>query len=85
MAIDTSLLIELAAATLLFFITRFFIRSLLPKSSWKLPPGPKGWPLVGALPLLGNMPHVALAKMAKRYGPVMFLKMGTNSMMVASY
>ena len=30
------------------------------------------------------MPHVALAKMAKRYGPVMFLKMGTNSMVVAS-
>ncbi len=30
------------------------------------------------------MPHVALAKMSKRYGPVMFLKMGTNSMVVAS-
>ena len=84
MAIDTSLLLEFAAATLLFFITRFFIRSLLPKSSRKLPPGPRGWPLLGALPLLGNMPHVALAKMAKRYGPVMFLKMGTNSMVVAS-
>ncbi|KAL6342018.1 hypothetical protein AAG906_038264 [Vitis piasezkii] len=84
MAIDTSLLLEFAAATLLFFITRFFIRSLFPKPSRKLPPGPKGWPLLGALPLLGNMPHVALAKMAKRYGPVMFLKMGTNSMVVAS-
>ncbi|WJZ89624.1 hypothetical protein VitviT2T_008830 [Vitis vinifera] len=84
MAIDTSLLLEFAAATLLFFITRFFIRSILPKPSRKLPPGPKGWPLLGALPLVGNMPHVALAKMAKRYGPVMFLKMGTNSMVVAS-
>ncbi|RVW36351.1 Flavonoid 3',5'-hydroxylase 2 [Vitis vinifera] len=84
MAIDTSLLLEFAAATLLFFITSFFIRSLLPKPSRKLPPGPRGWPLLGALPLLGNMPHVALAKMAKRYGPVMFLKMGTNSMVVAS-
>ena len=84
MPIDTSLLLEFAAATLLFFITRFFIRSLLPKPSRKLPPGPKGWPLLGTLPLLGNMPHVALAKMAKRYGPVMFLKMGTNSMVVAS-
>ncbi|WJZ89633.1 hypothetical protein VitviT2T_008838 [Vitis vinifera] len=84
MAIDTSLLPELAAATLLFFITRFFICSLFPKPSRKLPPGPRGWPLLGALPLLGNMPHVALAKMAKRYGPVMFLKMGTSSMVVAS-
>ncbi|RVX20300.1 Flavonoid 3',5'-hydroxylase 2 [Vitis vinifera] len=84
MAIDTSLLPELAAATLLFFITRFFICSLFPKPSRKLPPGPRGWPLLGALLLLGNMPHVALAKMAKRYGPVMFLKMGTSSMVVAS-
>ncbi|KAL6341763.1 hypothetical protein AAG906_038007 [Vitis piasezkii] len=83
MAIDTSLLLEFAATTLLFFITRFFIRSLFPKPSGSSP-GPKGWPLLGALPLLGNMPHVALAKMAKRYGPVMFLKMGTNSMVVAS-
>ena len=82
--LDTNLMIELAAATLIFFITSFFIRSFLPNPSRKLPPGPKGWPLVGVLPLLGNMPHVALAKMSKRYGPVMFLKMGTNSMVVAS-
>uniref|UniRef100_A0A7N2KMS0 Flavonoid 3',5'-hydroxylase n=1 Tax=Quercus lobata TaxID=97700 RepID=A0A7N2KMS0_QUELO len=30
------------------------------------------------------MPHVALAKMAKQYGPVMCLKMGTCDMVVAS-
>ncbi|KAK7855359.1 flavonoid 3' [Quercus suber] len=30
------------------------------------------------------MPHVALAKMAKQYGPVMYLKMGTCDMAVAS-
>ncbi|XP_059627794.1 flavonoid 3',5'-hydroxylase 2-like [Cornus florida] len=84
MALDTVLLRELAAAALLFLLTHFFIRSLLSKPSRQLPPGPRGLPLIGALPSLGNMPHVALAKMAKKYGPVMYLKMGTCSMAVAS-
>ncbi|XP_022756700.1 flavonoid 3',5'-hydroxylase 2-like [Durio zibethinus] len=84
MALDISLLRELIAATILFFVTRYFIRSLLKKSKQKLPPGPRGWPVVGALPLLGSMPHVTLAKLAKKYGPVMYLKMGTCSMVVAS-
>ncbi|XP_062094827.1 flavonoid 3',5'-hydroxylase 2-like [Humulus lupulus] len=69
---------------LIFLITRFSIHSLLIKPHKKLPPGPKGWPFVGALPLLGSMPHVTLANMAKKYGPVMFLKMGTCNMVVAS-
>ncbi|KAF8039629.1 hypothetical protein BT93_B1988 [Corymbia citriodora subsp. variegata] len=30
------------------------------------------------------MPHMALAKMAKKYGPVKYLKMGTCGMVVAS-
>ncbi|KAK3032376.1 hypothetical protein RJ639_037094 [Escallonia herrerae] len=81
---NTILLRELAAAALLFLLTRFFLRALLPKPSRKLPPGPTGWPIIGALPLLGNMPHVALADMAKKYGPVMYLKVGTCGMAVAS-
>ncbi|PHT28551.1 Flavonoid 3',5'-hydroxylase [Capsicum baccatum] len=43
-----------------------------------------GWPVIGALPLLGGMPHVSLAKMAKKYGPIMYLKVGTCGMVVAS-
>ncbi|XVE59918.1 hypothetical protein DITRI_Ditri05aG0085000 [Diplodiscus trichospermus] len=84
MALDPFLLRELIAAAVLFFITRFFISSLVKKSNRTLPPGPKGWPVVGALPLLGSMPHVTLAKLAKNYGPVMYLKMGTCNMVVAS-
>uniref|UniRef100_A0A2P2J9B8 flavonoid 3',5'-hydroxylase n=1 Tax=Rhizophora mucronata TaxID=61149 RepID=A0A2P2J9B8_RHIMU len=84
MALDTILLRELSMGVLLFFITHFFLRFLLEKPTRPLPPGPKGWPVVGALPLLGNMPHVALAKMAKEYGPIMYLKIGTCDMVVAS-
>lgn len=85
MALDTILLFhELTVAALLFVITHIFIRSLLKKSSRPLPPGPRGWPLIGALTMLGNMPHVTLAKMAKKYGPIMHLKVGAFNMVVAS-
>lgn len=86
MALQFFLFREIATAFLIFFITHISIRSLRlgPTRSRKLPPGPRGWPIVGALPLLGTMPHVALAQMAKRYGPVLYLKMGTCSMVVAS-
>ncbi|KAI4368650.1 hypothetical protein MLD38_017185 [Melastoma candidum] len=86
MMLTKVLLKEILAALALFFITRTLVKSLVLSrlSSRKLPPGPKGWPLLGALPLLGNMPHVALASLAKRYGPVMYLKMGTCDMVVAS-
>ncbi|KAJ7964974.1 Flavonoid 3'5'-hydroxylase [Quillaja saponaria] len=49
-----------------------------------IPLGPKGWPILGALPLLGNMPHVTLAKLAEKFGSIMHLKLGTCSMVVAS-
>ncbi|KAH7836502.1 hypothetical protein Vadar_002148 [Vaccinium darrowii] len=85
MAVDTFLLREIATATLVFLLTRLFLGSLLLlKPTRKLPPGPKGWPVIGALPLLGTMPHVALSQMAKKYGPIVYLKMGTCDMVVAS-
>ncbi|KAF3453127.1 hypothetical protein FNV43_RR03561 [Rhamnella rubrinervis] len=86
MALQFLLLREIATAILIFFITRFSIRFLFSNKqhSKKLPPGPKGWPVLGALPLLGSMPHVTLAKMAKKYGPVIYLRMGTCNMVVAS-
>ena len=75
---------EFVAATLVFLLTRLFIRSLLSKPARHLPPGPRGLPVIGALPLLGQMPHVALANMARKYGPIVYLKVGTCGMVVAS-
>lgn len=76
--------IELALAALFFIINFIVTRSLIKKWFRKLPPGPRGWPIIGAIPLLGSMPHVTLAEMAKKYGPIMYLKMGTCDMVVAS-
>ncbi|GMP97789.1 hypothetical protein CsSME_00045909 [Camellia sinensis var. sinensis] len=79
------IILELLSATLLFFITHFFIKKCVQsRLSHQLPPGPAGWPVVGCLPLLGPMPHSALSKMAKKYGPIVYLKMGTCDMAVAS-
>ncbi|XP_020203234.1 flavonoid 3',5'-hydroxylase 1 [Cajanus cajan] len=83
MTFDAFLLRELGVALLIFFISHFSIRLII-KNSRNLPPGPRGWPILGALPLLGTMPHVTLTNMAKKFGPIMFLKMGTCDTVVVS-
>ncbi|KAH7677334.1 flavonoid 3'5'-hydroxylase protein [Dioscorea alata] len=64
---------------LLHLLLRRHHRSTLPH-----PPGPRGYPILGALPLIGPAAHVSLANLAKRYGPIMYLKLGTRSVVVAS-
>jgi flavonoid 3',5'-hydroxylase len=82
---DTLLLLkELLLLALSYYIIRYIVCLLLDGKARKLPPGPRGYPVVGALPLLGGAPHVTLARLAKRYGPIMHLKMGRDSMVVAS-
>ncbi|XP_008242247.1 PREDICTED: flavonoid 3'-monooxygenase-like [Prunus mume] len=50
----------------------------------KLPPGPKPWPIIGNLNLLGPLPHQSLHKLSQTYGPVMQLKFGSYPVVVAS-
>ncbi|CAL9068231.1 flavonoid 3',5'-hydroxylase 1-like [Musa acuminata AAA Group] len=83
MDMATTFLRELFLCVALYYILRHVVSRLLSCFS-PLPPGPRGFPVVGALPLLGSAPHVTLAGMAKRYGPVMHLKMGQFGMVVAS-
>nr|XP_010932510.1 flavonoid 3',5'-hydroxylase [Elaeis guineensis] len=79
---------SLSIATTFFFplvlILFLFHLRRRAQSHLPLPPGPRGWPLLGSLPLLGPLPHVALANLAKRYGPIMYLKLGTHGFAVAS-
>ncbi|BAD81900.1 hypothetical protein [Oryza sativa Japonica Group] len=48
-----------------------------PGGGRRLPLGPPGVPVLGALPLVGPAPHADLASLARKYGPIMYLKMGT--------
>ncbi|KAF4404038.1 hypothetical protein G4B88_014494 [Cannabis sativa] len=43
-----------------------------------LPPGPRGWPIVGYLPFLSPNLHIDLSELAKVYGPIFRLWMGTK-------
>ncbi|CAL5376780.1 unnamed protein product [Camellia sinensis] len=48
------------------------------------PPGPKPWPIIGNLNLIGPLPHQSLHKLSQKYGHLMQLKFGSYSIVVAS-
>ncbi|KAL0336971.1 UNVERIFIED_CONTAM: Iridoid oxidase [Sesamum calycinum] len=54
-------------------------------SSKLIPPGPPGWPIVGNMFDLGQVPHQTLYELKGKYGPVIWLKLGAiNTMVVQS-
>ncbi|ESR40884.1 Flavonoid 3-monooxygenase [Citrus sinensis] len=62
----------------LFLFRRRFSRKV------NLPPGPKPWPFIGNLNLIGPLPHVSIHSLSQKYGPLMHLKFGLSSVVVGS-
>nr|GMC91327.1 cytochrome P450 CYP736A12-like [Ipomoea batatas] len=56
----------------------------LKKKGKRLPPGPRGLPILGHFHLVGKNPHQDLHKLAKTYGPIMHLRFGLVHNIVAS-
>ncbi|KAM7257070.1 hypothetical protein ACFE04_012811 [Oxalis oulophora] len=50
----------------------------------KLPPGPKPFPIIGSLHMIGALPYRSLAKLAQKYGPIMSLNLGNVPTIVIS-
>ncbi|CAL9027536.1 unnamed protein product [Prunus brigantina] len=56
---------------------------LFPKRP-NLPPGPKPWPIIGNLNLIGRLPNQSFHKLSQTYGPIMQLKFGSYPVVIAS-
>ncbi|XP_041483984.1 cytochrome P450 2U1-like [Lytechinus variegatus] len=70
-----------------FLFSFILVRSGRTKKYRNLPPrGPREWPVLGSLPSLAgkDMPHVILANMAKKYGPIFSMQMGSFYAVVLS-
>jgi len=48
------------------------------------PPSPPGFPIIGNLHQLGELPHQSLWRLSKKYGHVMLLKFGSIPTVVVS-
>ncbi|GLJ31828.1 hypothetical protein SUGI_0640430 [Cryptomeria japonica] len=69
----------------IFFFFYCFVHKLRGDGrKMKLPPGPRPWRLIGNLHLLGTLPHQVLTKLAKKYGSIMFLRLGSIPTVVVS-
>ncbi|XP_031281311.1 trimethyltridecatetraene synthase-like [Pistacia vera] len=56
----------------------------LRKPKLKLPPGPKPWPIIGNLNLIGPLPHRSIHELSQKYGAIMHLKFGSFPVVVGS-
>ncbi|XP_052173189.1 iridoid oxidase-like [Diospyros lotus] len=71
--------IFLLSATLLLLISRKKTRT------GRRPPGPPAWPVFGNIFDLGSMPHQTLHSLRTKYGPVIWLRLGSmNTLVVQS-
>ncbi|XVE58757.1 hypothetical protein DITRI_Ditri04bG0194800 [Diplodiscus trichospermus] len=85
MSPSTVALLLVLVGTLASFILRTtFSRSNHSKNGRKLPPGPHALPIIGNLHMLGKLPHQSLHHLAKRYGPIMSIWLGSIPTIVVS-
>ncbi|KZV31435.1 hypothetical protein F511_40751 [Dorcoceras hygrometricum] len=82
-------MIMITISILLLSFSIIFLFNLLkrknPNKTSRLPPGPKGLPLIGNLHEFDPVhPHVYLRELAKKYGPLMTMKFGFRTAVVIS-
>ncbi|KAK7337172.1 hypothetical protein VNO77_17734 [Canavalia gladiata] len=69
---------------LLLLFNRCLRRQITP-SKRRLPPGPPGWPVFGNMFQVEDMPHRTLTDLRNKYGPVVWLQIGSiNTMAILS-
>ncbi|KAE9584753.1 hypothetical protein Lal_00041656 [Lupinus albus] len=86
MAIDLAALGNVSTiATYLatFAVLLLFCRRLRHRK-YNLPPGPKPWPIIGNLNLIGPLPHKSIHSLSLKYGPIFHIWFGSNPVVVGS-
>ncbi|CAN1312226.1 Flavonoid 3'-monooxygenase [Linum perenne] len=78
----TAIISGLLLATVIYLLLTKLLRSGSTRNP--LPPGPTPWPIVGNLPHLGAIPHHSIAALARKYGPLMYLRLGFVDVVVAA-
>ncbi|XP_039037799.1 cytochrome P450 71AU50-like [Hibiscus syriacus] len=76
----TGTVLAVAALILLFQVLPWKTRA----KTKRLPPGPRGLPILGNLLMVGSKPHRDLRLLALKYGPIMHLRFGFMPVIVVS-
>ena len=70
---------------LALFLSTFLLHSHHRRlRAYNLPPGPKPWPVIGNIDLMGELPHHSIHELSKRYGPLMQLRFGSLPVIIAA-
>uniref|UniRef100_A0A0C9QXQ9 TSA: Wollemia nobilis Ref_Wollemi_Transcript_939_1808 transcribed RNA sequence n=1 Tax=Wollemia nobilis TaxID=56998 RepID=A0A0C9QXQ9_9CONI len=80
-AVDLTIIIAFAISVFLYV---FYTINLSIRKASRLPPGPFSFPIIGNLHQFGNLPHRNLQDLAAKYGPIMFLRLGSFPTLVVS-
>ncbi|GJM98691.1 hypothetical protein PR202_ga15721 [Eleusine coracana subsp. coracana] len=75
-----------AVCLIIVLATVLFLKTILSRGrrACNLPPGPKPWPIIGNLNLIGSLPHRSIHALSKKYGPLMQLQFGSVPVVVGS-
>ncbi|MFQ6631172.1 hypothetical protein Gotur_008876 [Gossypium turneri] len=89
MALSAATLLTALAVLCSFFYILFYISSSKNgkgkgKGKGKAIPGPRPLPIIGNLHMLGMLPHQSLYHLAKKYGPMMSIRLGVVPTVVVS-
>ncbi|KAK8445864.1 hypothetical protein SEVIR_9G399900v4 [Setaria viridis] len=81
---SSSLGAVLAAALLLVTVLCRRRSSTTRSRKYNLPPGPRPWPVIGNLNLIGSLPHRSIHELSARHGPLMSLRFGSVPVVVGA-